>query len=117
MDYFYNWNDIPEVVHKSQNSTTDRITRKFIVGGQGMACIFRWKDPMTFKTHKHPHEQISIVQQGRFRYRVGGVEREVGPGDIVVIPGNVEHGYDVLEPDSINLEFYTPVREDFLNTV
>ena len=36
------------------------------------------------------------------------------PGDVVHIPGNVEHGYDVLEPDSVDLEFYSPVREDFL---
>ncbi len=117
MEYSYNFEKMPEVVHRSQNSSTDRITRKFIVGQQGMACVFRWKDPMVFPMHKHPHEQFSIVQQGRFRYRVGDVEREVGPGDIVMIPGNVMHGYDVLEPDSINLEFYTPVREDFIKTI
>lgn len=114
MDYFYRWSRIPEEAHASQNIATDRITRKFIVGKQGMACMFRFKDPMTMKAHKHPHEQISVIQHGRFRFRVGGVEREVGPGDVVLIPGNVEHGYDVLEPDSVDLEFYTPIRDDFL---
>jgi quercetin dioxygenase-like cupin family protein len=114
MEYFHRWAKIPEESHKSQNITTDRITRKFIVGKQGMACLFRFKDPMTMKAHKHPHEQISVIQFGRFRFRVGGTEREVGQGDVVLIPGDVEHGYDVLEPDSVDLEFYTPVRADFL---
>jgi quercetin dioxygenase-like cupin family protein len=114
MSYFYRWAEIPEEVHASQNIKSDRITRKFIVGEKGMSCLFRFKDPMTMKAHKHPHEQFSCIQFGRFRFRVGGVEREVGPGDVVHIPGNVEHGYDVLEPDSVDLEFYSPVREDFL---
>lgn len=114
MEYFYRWSQMPEVAHGSQNIVTDRITRKFVVGEQGMACIFRFKDIMTMKPHKHPHEQISVIQHGRFRFRIGGVEREVGPGDVVLIPGNVEHGYDVLEPDSVDLEFYTPIRQDFL---
>lgn len=114
MEHFYRWSRIPEESHGSQNIVTDRITRKFIVGEQGMACMFRFKDIMTMKPHKHPHEQISVIQHGRFRFRIGGVEREVGPGDVVLIPGNVEHGYDVLEPDSVDLEFYTPIRQDFL---
>jgi quercetin dioxygenase-like cupin family protein len=114
MTYFHRWSNMPEVAHASQNIATDRITRKFIIGEQGMACLFRFKDPMTMKMHKHPHEQISVIQHGRFRFRVGSEEREVGPGDVVHIPGNVEHGYDVLEPDSVDLEFYTPVRADFL---
>jgi len=40
--------------------------------------------------------------------------RQSQSGDVVHIPRNVEHGYDVLEPDSVDLEFYSPVREDFL---
>jgi quercetin dioxygenase-like cupin family protein len=90
MSYFFRWAEIPEEVHASQNIKSDRITRKFIVGEKGMSCLFRFKDPMTMKAHKHPHEQFSCIQFGRFRFRVGGEEREVGPGDVVHIPGNVE---------------------------
>lgn len=113
MDYFYSWSNIPEETHQSQNIVTDRITRKFIVGTNAMTCWFRFKDTMTMKPHRHPNEQISMIQRGRFRFRVGGQEREVGAGDVVLIPGNVEHGYDVLEPDSVDLEIYSPLREDF----
>lgn len=113
MDYFYRWSEIPEETHQSQNIVTDRITRKFIVGQNAMACWFRFKDTMTMKPHRHPNEQISMIQRGRFRFRVGGQEREVGPGDVVLIPGDVEHGYDVLEPDSVDLEIYSPLRKDF----
>lgn len=110
MEYFHRGADMPEIGHSSQNITTDRITREFIVGKQGMACLFRFKDPMTMKAHRHLHEQISVIQFGRFRFRIDGVERVVGPGDVLLIPDNVEHGYDVLEPDSVDLEYYSPVR-------
>jgi len=114
MEHFYAWDRIPEEGHRSQNIVTDRITRKFVVGKNQMACWFTFKDVMTMKPHRHPHEQISLIQRGRFRFRVAGQEREVGPGDVVLIPGDVEHGYDVLEPGSVDLEIFSPIREDFL---
>lgn len=54
----------------------------------------------------------SLVSEGK----LSGMEARLQSqsGDVVHIPGNVEHGYDVLEPDSVDLEFYGPMREDFL---
>ncbi len=114
MVYFFTWDKISEESHRSQNIVTDRITRKIVVGKNQMACWFTFKEIMTMKPHKHPQEQISLIQRGRFRFRVDGEEREVKPGDIVLIPGNVEHDYDVLEPGSVDLEVFSPIREDFL---
>jgi mannose-6-phosphate isomerase-like protein (cupin superfamily) len=36
--------------------------------------------------HEDPMEEIYIIQTGRGRMQVGGVTREVGPGDAIHIP-------------------------------
>jgi len=38
---------------------------------------------------------------------------EVAPGDSWCIPGNVEHGAEILM-DSVAVEVFSPVREEYL---
>jgi quercetin dioxygenase-like cupin family protein len=64
-------------------------------------------------SHEHPNEQIATVVSGRLRFVVGSEEREVGPGESVLIPGGVPHRVDVLE-DSVVLDAFAPRREDWL---
>jgi mannose-6-phosphate isomerase-like protein (cupin superfamily) len=50
--------------------------------------------PAGGSTHEHHHrvtEEIYYFTHGRGRMRLGAVEREVGPGDAVVIPPGVRH--------------------------
>ena len=64
-------------------------------------------------SHEHPNEQIATVVSGRLRFVVGSEEREVGPGESVLIPGGVPHRVDALE-DSVVLDAFAPRREDWL---
>ena len=63
--------------------------------------------------HDHPNEQIATVVSGRLRFVVGGEEREVGPGESVLIPGGVPHRVEVLE-DAVVLDVFAPRREDWI---
>ena len=63
--------------------------------------------------HEHPNEQIATVLAGRVRFVVGGEEREVGPGESVLIAGGVPHRVDVLE-DAVVLDAFAPRREDWI---
>jgi quercetin dioxygenase-like cupin family protein len=63
--------------------------------------------------HEHPNEQIATVLSGRLRFVVGGEEREVGPGESVLIPGGVPHRVEVLE-DAVVLDVFAPRREDWI---
>ncbi|MEL6839018.1 MAG: cupin domain-containing protein [Pseudomonadota bacterium] len=63
--------------------------------------------------HNHPHVQSTYVESGRFRFRLGDDEREVGPGDSFVIPTMIMHGCVCLEPGTL-VDCFTPRREDFL---
>jgi quercetin dioxygenase-like cupin family protein len=63
--------------------------------------------------HEHPNEQIATVVSGRLRFVVGSEEREVGPGESVLIPGGVPHRVDALV-DAVVLDAFAPRREDWL---
>ena len=64
--------------------------------------------------HSHPHEQAGLVLQGRFKFRIGDEEREVGPGEAFIIPGNIVHAGVVTEGPAQILDIFTPVREDYV---
>lgn len=63
--------------------------------------------------HSHPHEQMSYVVKGRVLVRMKGEEFALSAGGIVHFPSNEEHELEAVE-DTILLDFFTPVREDFL---
>jgi len=47
--------------------------------------------------HAHPNEQVQVILKGKARYRVGGEEKILGPGEAVLIPANTEHEVHILE--------------------
>lgn len=51
--------------------------------------------------HHHEGEEISRVLYGKLQFRVGDDVREVGAGEIVIVPPGVKHGYRVLEDSEI----------------
>lgn len=63
--------------------------------------------------HSHPHEQTGYLVKGRILLSIGPETIEVTPGDSWCIPGNAEHGAEILE-NSVAIEVFSPVREDYL---
>ena len=43
--------------------------------------------------HKHPYEEVFIVQEGRATFTAGDEEREVSAGAIVIVPGGTPHRF------------------------
>lgn len=63
--------------------------------------------------HKHPHEQTGIMISGKLLFTINNTETEVDAGESWCIPGNNEHAVVALE-DSVVIEVFSPVREDYL---
>ena len=53
--------------------------------------------------HVHPYPEAWLVLAGRVRCTVGGEPVEAGPGDIVVAPGQVPHGFVSLGPEMLEM--------------
>ena len=64
--------------------------------------------------HKHPNEQTGYLVSGHIILNISGQNFEMHNGDSWCIPGNTEHGAEVIE-NSIAIEVFTPIREDYLS--
>jgi len=90
------------------------IERKTLVfGQQTLMTEFLLKKGSALPRHSHPHEQTGYLVKGRMRLSIGAEEYDARPGDSWCIPGDVEHGAEILE-DSVAIEVFSPVREDYL---
>jgi len=92
----------------------DGIKRKTLVfGDKTLMTEFLLAKGKTLPAHKHPEEQTGYLVAGKMILYIGGEKFTVRPGDSWVIPGGVEHRAEILE-DSVAVEVFAPVREDYL---
>ena len=84
-------------VIKQSELPWDVIAREFVGanhGGVGICVLFVEAEPGKGPAlHRHPYPEVLIVQEGRARAHVGDEEREVGAGDIVIVPANASHRF------------------------
>lgn len=66
------------------------------------------------QAHSHPHEQMGMVLSGKAIFIVGDEEKTLGPGDLYKIPGGVTHKVIALDEPVEALDFFHPVREEYL---
>jgi quercetin dioxygenase-like cupin family protein len=90
------------------------VERRMVVGNGLMICRLRFDPRVVTAIHRHPHEQMTMVEQGQARFYIEGEERIVGPGDVLHFPSNVLHGATMLDEEVVLVDIFTPIREDFL---
>jgi mannose-6-phosphate isomerase-like protein (cupin superfamily) len=63
-------------------------------GGVDVALIFVDAPPGRGPSlHRHDYAEVLIIQEGHARVVAGDEERDVGPGDVVIVPAGVPHGF------------------------
>jgi len=91
------------------------LTARLIAGEHLMSLFGRLEPGTVLPLHSHRHEQITYVLEGLAYLRIASEERELGPGDGALVPGNVTHGIVRVGPEGCAIiEVYTPVREEYL---
>jgi quercetin dioxygenase-like cupin family protein len=92
----------------------DKVTRKTLVNGsRTLMTEFRLEQGALLPKHSHPHEQTGYLVSGRMDLTIGSETHRVSAGDSWCIPGGVEHSAAAHE-DSVAIEVFSPVREDYL---
>lgn len=92
----------------------DKISMKTLVyGDKTLMAEFRLEAGAKLPPHDHPHEQTGYLVSGRMDLTVGEETLELEPGDSWSIPGGVLH-HAVAVEDSVAIEVFSPVREDYL---
>jgi quercetin dioxygenase-like cupin family protein len=90
------------------------IERQMVWGEQLMVCRLRFAPRVVTAVHTHPHEQITMVEQGRVLFFIDGGERIATAGDVLHFPSNLAHGATMLDEEVVLVDIFTPIREDFL---
>lgn len=62
--------------------------------------------------HSHPHEQITFVLEGELHVEIAGEKRSLHAGELMVIPGGVEHSLVVGSRPARVIDVFSPTRED-----
>jgi len=78
-----------------------------------MCALNEFEEGAAGALHSHPHTQITYIVEGRFRFTIDGVEKEVRKGDTLCKRNGVQHGCVCLEKGAM-VDFFTPMREEFV---
>jgi quercetin dioxygenase-like cupin family protein len=87
--------------------------RTLCFGANTLMTEFRLLGGSALPFHAHPHEQTGYLVSGHIALTIGDETHDVRPGDSWCIPGDVDHGAAILQ-DSVAVEVFSPVREDYL---
>jgi quercetin dioxygenase-like cupin family protein len=98
----------------NKEKISDKITRQYIMGSQSMLVKWTLQKGAVISLHFHPNEQVTWITKGSVKVLSQGREFIVNAGGVLIIPPNVPHEFLALE-DTIDIDFFTPVREDWLN--
>lgn len=108
----YRWEDLP------REHVRPGVSRAGFRGNDVMLCM-NWLEPgMEVRPHSHPQEQLVMVVKGKMRFFIGDDTVEVDQGGMVRIPPNVTHCGEVVGDETVlNLDVFSPMREDYLHLV
>jgi len=62
--------------------------------------------------HRHPHEQITYIIEGKLSMEVEGRTYVLAPGDSLLFPADVEHGATALKRTLV-VDTFSPPREEY----
>jgi len=91
----------------------EKISRRILSGDQGMVVWWSIEAGVHVEPHSHANEQIVWMLKGKMEFRLGSEQRVCGAGDVVFIPGGMEHEAWFREDTEV-IDFFAPPRDDFL---
>jgi unsaturated pyranuronate lyase len=102
------WSKVP--VEKLEEG----VERQMVIGENLMICRLRLAPHIVTPAHDHPHEQITLVEQGSALFTLGDEQRVVQAGAVLHFPPGAWHGATMLDEEVILVDIFSPIREDFL---
>ena len=87
--------------------------KTLVYGEKSLLSEFTLKAGSILPAHSHPQEQTGYLIKGNIRLTIGDQTFDVMPGDSWSIPGNLQHNAEIIR-DSVAVEVFSPLREDYL---
>lgn len=78
--------------------SNDSIVSKTIIDKPaGTITLFAFDKGQSLSEHTTPYDAVVEIVQGRARLIIGGAEKEVCSGEIIIMPANVPHSVSAVE--------------------
>jgi quercetin dioxygenase-like cupin family protein len=104
----YRWNDVPS------ESVAQAVVRRYVTGDRVTVARFELAAGGVVPRHAHENEQVACILSGVLRFRFDGQDVVAHAGEIVRIPGGVDHAVDVVE-DAVVIDVFSPIRQDWID--
>lgn len=103
---------------EEQVYTVDKgVTRQFIgYSNEIMTVKVIFEKGAIGYQHSHPHVQTAYIESGVYEVTINGETKTLKAGDGFMAEPNIMHGLVCLEAGVI-IDNFSPVREDFYNTI
>lgn len=104
-----NWTEIPkQPFHQTA-------TRQVFTGKNVMLVLNTIEPGFPPFPHKHPHEQLLCILEGECEVTIGEEKTRMKAGDMIHVPPNVMHDLALIGNERVvNLDVFSPIREDYL---
>jgi quercetin dioxygenase-like cupin family protein len=89
------------------------INAKTYWGENMLAAVVDLDPNVHLPRHSHPHEQLGIVIEGQIEFIVADQKQVLGPGEVYVIPGGVEHEARTFDQPVKVMDVFSPVRQEY----
>jgi len=90
------------------------MTRRLLWGDRIMLRLLEFKHGVVVPVHEHDNEQVTHCLSGLMRFTFPHGEVLLRPGEVLVIPGGVPHGAEMVE-DTVEMDFFSPPRQDWID--
>ncbi len=90
----------------------ENVSIKSITGKKLQMLLVRLK-PGERTDHSHPQEQIGYILSGKVKLTIANEGKICGPGEAYHIPGNIQHGIEVLPGEDLEyIEIFSPPKAE-----
>ncbi|NIF07261.1 cupin domain-containing protein [Chryseobacterium sp. Tr-659] len=91
------------------------LQRKWVSGSESTFAFWKMDKGAHVAPHNHPNEQVTYITKGSVKVLMNDKEHIVKAGGILIIPAGVTHEFFCLEDGTEDLDFFTPVRKDWID--
>jgi quercetin dioxygenase-like cupin family protein len=91
------------------------ITRQTIHNAQSTMAKWVFAKGAIVPLHHHVNEQITWITAGSVEVFSQGKRFIVRAGEVIVFPANVPHEFRSLEDGTVDIDIFTPARQDWID--